>query len=152
MGKYKWAIAAGTFLILLALLCYRKPSVDEVAYESLLWDLSKTDSLLVDGKWDDRQVGYVNLEQFKKLAEDTQYFDHIDDKVKGDSIKFIAKDIKVFFGTDNVLSKCKNLKISIDTNSFTAEVKKIEGVKYIYIPYHILVSVAGWSGSSDSGN
>ena len=47
MGKYKWAIAAGAVFILLALFCYRKPSVDEVAYDSLLWDLSKTDSLLV---------------------------------------------------------------------------------------------------------
>lgn len=148
MDKFKWTIAAGVFFILLALLCYRKPSIDEVAYESLLWDLSKTDSLLVDGRWGDRQVGYVNLEQFLSLAESSPYFDRVEN-AKGDSLRFVAKDIGVFFGSDNVLAKHKNLKVSVDENSFTADVKKFDGVKYVYIPYHILVSLAGWTSSGN---
>ena len=148
MGKYKWMIAAGVVFILLALFCYRKPTVNEVAYESLLWDLSKTDSLLVGGNWDDRQVGYVNLEQFIRLAQATPYFDRVEN-AKGDSLRFVARDVGVFFGSDRVLAQHKNLQVSVDENSFTADVKKINGVKYVYIPYHILVSLAGWSSSGN---
>lgn len=146
MDKYKWLIISGLLFVLVALLCYRAPKITEVEYKSMVYDLSKTDSLLVGSERSDRQVGYVNLEMFKGLATSSQYFRTIE-KARGDSLRFVLNDVGVVFGTDAVLCKHENLQISIDENSFTAAVKKIDGVEYIYIPYHILATLAGWSGT-----
>lgn len=145
MLKLKYFILCVVALVTVAVLSFIiEPKVEKVAYEKQVVLLSETDSLLVDGRWEGRQVGYVNLEKFIKLAEKTKYFDSYK-KDGRDSITFKAKSSRIFFGPDDHLLSYDNLCISIgeDGKSFTAEVKEIEGVKYIYIPYHVLTSLAG---------
>ncbi len=144
MLKLKYFILCVVALVAVALLSFvLEPKVETVAYEKQVVLLSETDSLLVDGRWEGRQVGYVNLDKFVALAENTSYFDSYK-KAGRDSITFKAKSSRIFFGPDDHLLGYENLCISIgeDHKSFTAEVKEINGVKYIYIPYHVLTSLA----------
>ena len=132
------ALAAVFFLALVM-----EPEVEKRAYENVELRLSETDSLLVDGCWEGRQAGYVNLEKFVELAEKSSYFDSY--KKNGrDSITFHAKSARIFFGQDSHLLRYENLCIGVgaDEKSFTAAVEEIDGVKYIYIPYHVLASLA----------
>lgn len=144
MKKYRYLIVCFCVLLVLGLWAYSlepkvKP-VNKVAEEVLLGEV---DSLLLGGNWENRQSGYVNLEKFKALAVESPYFLRVEN-ARGDSLKFIAKDSRIFFGPSGELLNFKNLGISVNQKekSFTADVKTIDDVKYIYIPYHVLISLA----------
>lgn len=142
MKKYTWLVGCIVVLMVLGLWTYTmKPTIMSVRQVSEEVNLGEVDSLLLDGNWDNRQAGYVNLEKFKALAQQSPYFLKVE--TRGDSLKFIARDARIFFGPSDELLSFKNLGINVNKRerSFTAEVKKINGVKYIYIPYHVLVSL-----------
>ena len=144
MLKLKYFIICVVAFVAMALLSLAlKPKIDKVAYKREKILLSETDSLLVDGQWEGRQAGYVNLDKFVALAQQTLYFDSYR-RVGRDSIQFKANSARIFFGQDSHLLGYENLCINIeeDRKSFVAEVKEIDGVKYVYIPYHVLTSLA----------
>lgn len=122
-----------------------EPIEADCKYDSVECKASSTDSLLVDGIWEGRQAGLVNLEKFKDLASRSPYFSGCDRKVN--TVTFKATVPQLYFGSDARLKNCTNMGVTVrsDDNSFTTKVTKKNGVEYIYIPYHILASVASYS-------
>jgi len=144
MAKLRYFIVCLLALTaIIALSFIMEPKVKTVAYENVELNLSETDSLLIDGCWEGRQAGYVSLDKFVELTKKTGYFDSYARNGR-DSITFKAKSARIFFGQDNQLLRYKGLGISIgeDKKSFTAAVEEFDDKKYIYIPYHVLVSLA----------
>jgi hypothetical protein len=144
MLKLKYFILCVVALAAIAILSFiLEPKVEKVAYEKSDVVMANTDSLLVDGQWEDRQAGYVNLDKFVSLASKSSRFVSYS-RAGRDSVTFKSTEPIFFFGKDAVLLDSKNLGISIgeDRKSFTAEVKEIDDVKYVYMPYHILKTVA----------
>lgn len=141
------ALCAAVLAAVVFIAVWIEPDVENVGYKSPEYALAESDSLLVSGCWEGRQAGEVNLEKFLELAGRTVYFDSYK-RAGRDSITFVANSPRIFFGNDSNLLGYQNLGISIgeDRKSFTAAVTEKDGVKYIYIPYHILVSLAAAAG------
>lgn len=113
-----------------------------------VYDLKDMKSLLDDG----RQCGYVNLENFIKLCSENSsmvFNAKSDVKIMKDSIVFSSKDPNMFFGIDNGnwwKNKYENMPVSFpDANSFKAALLDQKGIKYIYIPYQILLCVVAYN-------
>lgn len=143
MHKWKFAVVTALALVVMAFVSYKlKPEIEEVSYITPMCNLDDTDTLLVKGNWKGRQAGYVNMEEFLALAQSSQYFEGY--STRRDSVTFKANTSNLFFGMDSMLFRYKELGISIgkDRMSFTAHVLDSNDVNYIYIPYHILVSLA----------
>lgn len=102
------------------------------------------DSIMLEG----RHMGYVNLNKFIELAKKLPpqgTFTETDYSIDDDSIKIIVKDVLNFYGPDGGIDwifAYKNIPISISDNGFSAAVKEIDSVQYMYIPYQILSVVA----------
>lgn len=106
---------------------------------------SAADSTLLD----DRHMGYINLHKFLKLASTDISFDSISDfKRENDTIvSFTVKSLVMFYGADYGnywKNNFKNMPICITDSGFTARVRDIDSVEYVYLPYQILASVAGY--------
>lgn len=102
------------------------------------------DTIMLEG----RHMGYVNLNKFIELAKKLPpqgTFTETEYSVDDDSIKIIVKDVLNFYGSDggiDWIDSYKNMPISINSNGFTAAIKEIDSVLYMYIPYQILSVVA----------
>lgn len=113
-----------------------------------------SDSVMIES----RQIGNISLDKFIDLALQAHKsdFDTTCVKLDGDSILFVVKQPKMFFGADAGewwTNKYKNSPIKIfDNNSFKAKINEINGKKYIYIPYHILSCLVDFIGENNSSN
>jgi hypothetical protein len=105
-----------------------------------------------------RQIGNISLNKFITLALQASKSDFDTTCVKrdGDSILFVVKQPKMFYGGDAGewwTNKYKNLPIKIfDNYSFKAKINEINGKEYIYIPYHILSCLVDFIGENDSSH
>ena len=103
-----------------------------------------------------RQIGNISLDKFIALAlrAHKSDFDTTCVKRDGDSILFVVKQPKMFYGADAGkwwTKKYTNSPIRIlDNNSFKAKINEINGKEYLYIPYHILSCLVDFIGESDS--
>ena len=103
-----------------------------------------------------RQIGNISLDKFITLALQADKFDFDTTCVKrvGDSILFVVKQPKMFYGADAGewwTKKYKNSPIQIlENNSFKARINKIDGKEYLYIPYHILSCLVDFIGENNS--
>ena len=149
--KHIWVIISFVlFFAVILLAVYIEPGVKPVTYKSFEFELAEGAMLDSDNEFHERYVGYVNLDKFKELVEKANKKDYgikygRPGLLKTDSITFKSpKSADVFMGDDTLLLKYKKLGISIGDggHSFTAKVEKFDGVEYIYIPYHVLVSLA----------
>lgn len=132
------ALVVAVFLMFSA-----KPQVSEAKFETFTCNLSQIDELLVDGYWEGRQAGWVNLEKFKQIC--TVLNISCKKNTLG-QVTFSTDKPSHFFGRDKFLLDKKNLpiKVSDDGCSFTAKLKKENGVDYVFIPYHVLISLVGF--------
>jgi len=120
------------------------PKMTELTFETEVFD-QDTSHVLLEG----RHFGKVNLHKFLKLAQDNTHaqFDstqHVN--YHGDSVIITMPRPSAFFGAGSVerfkQREYTNLPISFPTNdSFSAEIEKEEGIKYIVIPYLILTNL-----------
>ena len=127
---------------------YKYSSVEiNAGRECSCYKYNIADSTLLD----ERHMGYVNLHKFLKLASTHNSFDSISDfKWENDStVRFDVKnrvDSRVlFYGSDcgvDWRSRFKNIPVSITDSCFSAKVKVIDSIEYVYMPYQILTSVA----------
>lgn len=110
------------------------------------------DSVMIES----RQIGNISLDKFIALALKANTFDFDTTCVKrdGDSILFVVKQPKMFFGADAGkwwTKKYPNSPIKIlNDNSFKAKVNKINDKEYIYIPYQVLSSLVDFIGETHS--
>lgn len=139
-------IGIASFAAAAILMFLLQPSVESRQYESDICDLSQVDSLLVEGVWEGRQAGWVNLDMFRALCDELG----VECKKSSGKITCTTDNSNYFYGTDDYLLDKKHLCIEIgeDECSFDAETKKIDGVAYVFIPYHILVSMVGFCDDS----
>lgn len=113
-----------------------------------------SDSIMIES----RQIGNISLDKFIALALQALKSDFDTSCVKrdGDSILFVIKQPKMFYGADEGewwTNKYKNSPIKIfDNNSFKAKINEINGKEYIYIPYHILSCLVDFIGENKSIN
>ena len=111
-----------------------------------------SDSTMIES----RQIGNISLDKFISLAlqANKSDFDTTCVKRDGDTILFIIKQPKMFFGADAGkwwIKKYKNSPIQIlENNSFKAKINEINGKEYIYIPYHILSCLVNFIGEKNS--
>lgn len=117
-----------------------RPKLTASPYTAAVFDLGESKALLEDG----RQCGYVNLDNFIRLAssKDKVFNKNTDVKRERDSVIISTKDPSMFFGIDNGVwwrNKYENLPVSFPDNySFKAALSEQNHVEYIYIPYQIL--------------
>lgn len=101
-----------------------------------------------------RQIGNISLDKFIALALQAPKsdFDTTCIKRDGDSILFVVKQPKMFYGADAGewwTKKYTNSPIRIlDNNSFKAKINGINGKEYLYIPYHILSCLVDFIGEN----
>lgn len=144
-------IVSVVFVIVCALMfwgIYKTSVVDlKSGGDCVCYRYDMADSLMLE----ERHMGYVNLHKFLNLAATHNSFDSISDfKWENDStVRFDVKnrvDSRVlFYGSDcgvDWKSRFKNIPVSITDSCFSAKVKVIDSIEYVYIPYQILTSVA----------
>ena len=149
--KHIWVIICFVlFFAVILMAAYMEPGVTPVTYKSFEFELKEGAMLNSDNEFDERYAGYVNLDKFKELVDKANIKNYglsydRPGLFKTDSITFKStKSADVFFGDDALLLKYKELGIDVgeDRMSFTAHVETFDGVEYVYIPYHVLVSLA----------
>lgn len=101
----------------------------------------------------DRHMGYVNVAKFVELSKKlpNNCFTDDDYSIEKDSIWITVHSRRYFYGMDGGdywISFYKNIPIRIEDNGFMAEIKDVDSVQYMYIPYQILSTVASHAGNS----
>lgn len=132
--------AIGCCAVSIALYYVLRPSISMSSFSREEFTLGEMNTLLEDG----RQCGYINMQNFVKLASKHKsvFNEKNNVKIVKDSVIISSLDPRMFFGINNGewwRNKYVDLPISFPgNNSFKAALHKEKGVTYIYIPYQIL--------------
>lgn len=89
-------------------------------------------------------MGYINYDRFIKLTKNKLPKDTLNNvTVRGDSVYFKTRTPHYFFGqNDRWTRQYKNLPIHITDDGFNAKLTTIDSIRYVFLPYQILVNLA----------